>query len=380
MKNNSTFNKEQWKYTNINLFKNYSYNYIYDEVSSKTNKDIIQIINGRLKSKIYSNKKIIIESLKNILNKNPYNTKDKIDLINKNSANPFIKLNSKYYKDGVYIYIKDNTTIDKPVKIKNSVSLNRKKSFLNERILLVVGNNVSAKIFFEENLPNICSLNTVFQIFIGKNSNIDFIHNSQKTKTTQIYNLSANINSSSKLNIFPIDISGELIKKHYFIKLEESNSECNINALNMLNNNDHIDNYIQIEHCNNHTTSSTNQKNILSGNSTCVFYAKAIIHKKSHDSEANQKNNNLILSNKATIHSNPQLEIYNNDVKCSHGSTTGELDNEVLFYMQSRGLKFSKCKQLILNGFANEIIDNLTNEEIKTVLKQKITSWLLNVN
>ena len=97
-------------------------------------------------------------------------------------------------------------------------------------------------------------------------------------------------------------------------------------------------------------------------------------------SEINIHNNNIILSDNAIVHSNPQLEIHNNDVKCSHGSTTGKLDADALFYMRSRGIDLSECKKLILNGFANSVIDNIMNDKIKNKIKNKIDNWLLHVN
>ena len=180
--------------------------------------------------------------------------------------------------------------------------------------------------------------------------------------------------------MFPIDISGKLIKKNYFISLNEENSSIDYNSLNLLNNNNHIDNFVNVEHLNKHTYSSTNHKNILSGFSKSVFYNKAIINDNASNSEANQKNKNLMLSNKGVVHSNPQLEIYNNDVKCSHGSTTGEIDDEILFYMQSRGLKKTECKKIILYGFANEIINKIKNEKIENIIQKNINEWLNNVS
>ena len=132
-------------------------------------------------------------------------------------------------------------------------------------------------------------------------------------------------------------------------------------------------------HKNNHTFSSTNHKNILSEKSNGIFYTKAIIQNKSFNSQANQKNNNLMLSDTSVVHSTPQLEIYNYDVKCSHGSTTGEIDDETLFYMQRRGIKKQDCKKIILHGFANQILNHINKSTIKNEIEQKVNLWLNNV-
>ena len=257
---------------------------------------------------------------------------------------------------------------------------NKQKSFLNTRIFFSIGKNVEAKILINDNINSICYLNTLVEMFVEESSNIKIVHLSQKSKTTQIYNFVCSINQNSSLNINPIDITGKFIKKNYFISLNGENSNINFNSLNLVSDNNHIDNYINIDHLNHHTYSSTKHKNILQGSSKSIFYAKSIINKNSYLCEAVQKNNNLLLSDKAVVHSNPQLEIYNNDVKCSHGSTTGEIDEEILFYMQSRGLNKNECKKIILHGFANEITNLINDKMIEKKANQKIKKCLDHVS
>ena len=96
----------------------------------------------------------------------------------------------------------------------------------------------------------------------------------------------------------------------------------------------------------------------------------------SYNSEAHQNNNNLILSENALVHSNPQLMIYNDDVQCSHGSTTGKIDNDALFYLRSRGINFNEAKQILLNAFLNDIVDNVKNNDVNLELKNNINSWV----
>ena len=107
-----------------------------------------------------------------------------------------------------------------------------------------------------------------------------------------------------------------------------------------------------------------------------IFYSKSTINNNCTNSEAHQNNNNLILSKKATVHSNPQLMIHNDNVQCSHGSTTGKIDNDALFYLRSRGIDFIEAKRILLNAFLNNIIDNIKNEEINLIIKKKINSWV----
>ena len=120
-------------------------------------------------------------------------------------------------------------------------------------------------------------LNSVYEIYVDKNSIIDFIIESEKPKTTQIFNLGGEIKSDSTLNIYTINVSGKLLKNNYFINLNDKNSNFNYNSINLLDDKDYVDNYIEINHNNKHTMSNTNQKNILNGKSNSIFYSKRSI-------------------------------------------------------------------------------------------------------
>ena len=137
-------------------------------------------------------------------------------------------------------------------------------------------------------------------------------------------------------------------------------------------------NRIQINHNSSHTTSNLDYKIIADKISKSILFAKSIINKNSHHSEAYQKNKNLILSNKAIIHANPQLEIYNDDVQCSHGSATGQIDDEAIYYMRTRGINEKLAKELILNSFIDENIEKISNVKIQENIKRKIKKYLKN--
>ena len=372
--------KEQWKYTNINNFKNFKFDFLSKNINIKTQTDDIYIKNHNFTLSQNLNKSIIVKDLDKSIHSNEFNIKELLDKTSSSDLNPFINKNKQHYKNGILIHINDNSKIKNPIVIKCDMDENKQKSFLNTRIFFSIGRNVEAKILINDNINSICYLNTLVEMFIEESSNIKIVHLSQKSKTTQIYNFVCSINQNSSLNINPIDITGKFIKKNYFISLNGENSNINFNSLNLLSDNNHIDNYINIDHLNHHTYSSTKHKNILQGSSKSIFYAKSIVNKNSYLCEAVQKNNNLLLSDKAVVHSNPQLEIYNNDVKCSHGSTTGEIDEEILFYMQSRGLNKNECKKIILHGFANEITNLINDIMIEKKANQKIKKWLDHVS
>ena len=380
--NQTSYNiKEQWKYTNINNFREIGLKQNPQPLKPENNsKKNISIINNKYIQNNLKNCDIYLDNIDVSLKKNMFNCKNIFNKIIPKNNNEFILKNTDYYNSGIHMHVNDNTKINSPIIIQNITKTNQEKKYLNCRYLFTFGKNVSLKIIIKDTNFNKSYLNTVFEVFIDANSKIDFIIDSEKPKTTEIINLASKIKNNSTLNAYHLNLSGNLLKNNYFVNLIEENSNFNYNGINLLTNNNHVDNYIEINHLNKHTISSTNQKNILKGKSKGVFYTKAIINKNSMNSEAYQKNNNILLSPHANVYSNPQLEIYNNDVKCSHGSTTGELDYDSLFYLRSRGIDLKEAKKILLMGFLNEIIKPLDIKSYNSSINKKINNWLYNVN
>lgn len=381
LKNYNPIYDEQWKYTNIKNFSkfNLSSQKLYNKVDKKyADTDSIVIINNVLQNEQKLSPQINISSLKHAIKHNLNNCRSIFNQIIPNEKNKFILYNTAYFQTGNYFYFKQNSKIDEPIYINNIIEQTDSKSFFNNRFLFHFDKNCSAKIILTELNTSKISSNIIYELYLEKNSNIEFIIESNKPETTQILNFGSTINQDAMLKIFPIDISGKMIKNNYFINLKGKNSQCYYNGLNLLNGTNHIDNYIEINHNNKYTISHANHKNILNEKSSGVFYSKSTINKNSSNSEAHQKNNNLILSEKSMVHSNPQLMIYNNDVQCSHGSTTGEIDDEALFYLRSRGINLENAKIMLMHAFLNEIVNSLDNKNIKNDIQKKINSWIKN--
>ena len=369
--------EEIWKYTsskNFDKFKNLSNKKgnIEKYLNHHSDNDIL-IVNNRLINNPFN--QIKTNNLAETINDESI-----FNLIIPKNKNKFILYNTAYFNDGVTFQIPDNSHIQESLYINNIIDFNDINSYLNCRFLFTFGNNVNATIIIKDIDLSSAFLNIVYEVFVGENSKINFIIDSEKPNTTQIFNLGSEIKANSDLNIYTVNTSGKLLKNNYFINLNDINSSFNYNSINLLNNNDYVDNYIEIIHNNKHTISNTNQKNILSGKSNSVFYSKAIINQNGAKSEVIQKNNNILLSENANVHSNPQLEIYNDDVKCSHGSTTGQLDDEAIFYIRSRGISLKDAHKLLLNGFLNEFTSSILDSSFKENISKKINDWLSNVN
>ena len=386
--NTDSFNyNDYWEYTDIkkvkkifnhsNPINNDKQSQSLDEFPSFGNikNHILIFNNSKIKNNLL-NSDIIVNNISSAFKNNQLNCKKTFNKIIPNNKNEFILSNTAYFKKGFFLYVNDNAIIDNPIQINNIINSYSSNNLLNSRYLLHFGKNIKAQVIIKDCFMNNMNINNLIEINIDKNSSVDIVIDSEKKKNNQIMNLSANIKNDSQLNIYAIDISGELVRNNYYINLEYQNSTFNYSGISLLKANNHIDNFVEINHKNKNTFSASNQKNILRENSKSIFYSKSTIDKKSSNAEAQQNNKNMLLSKKATVHSNPQLEIYNNDVKCSHGSTTGELDEDMLFYLRTRGLSLNKAKKMLLEGFLNEFIDSIGNNEATKNLKNKINDWL----
>ena len=156
------------------------------------------------------------------------------------------------------------------------------------------------------------------------------------------------------------------------IHYDSSGGDCEINSLFIPNGSQHIDINTMVHHKNPHCYSRQLIKGVLGGNSTAVFRGLANVYKEARKTDARQNNKNLILSPSARVNSIPQLEIYDDDVKCSHGSTTGQIEQEALFYLQSRGINRKNAMELMVKGFANEVVDKVENQDIKEYIQNSL--------
>jgi Fe-S cluster assembly scaffold protein SufB len=158
--------------------------------------------------------------------------------------------------------------------------------------------------------------------------------------------------------------------------LKGEGANCAINGLTLSNDSQHLDNHIITDHQVPHCSSSQNFKTVLQDHSSGVFNGRTIVRKDAQKTDSSQSNKNLLLSKSALVNSNPQLEIYADDVKCAHGSSTGALDKDALFYLRSRGLDVLSAKALLVRGFATELLDIVKHDETRDFITDRFDSWL----
>lgn len=178
---------------------------------------------------------------------------------------------------------------------------------------------------------------------------------------------------------FTINIGGKMTRHDIHAELQGSNATCSFNGINLLKDKQHGDTTILIEHQAPHCNSNQFYRTILDDESRGVFQGKVHVHQIAQKTDGYQLANTLLLSDKAEMDTKPELEIYADDVKCSHGSTTGQLDDEPIFYLRSRGLSEAQARMLMIQAFASEVIDKVEDEDLANEIHERAEQWLQSV-
>ena len=287
---------------------------------------------------------------------------------------PFDLLNTAFTDSAMCIVLEKNTLVNSPIRIL-FISNGDRSIMVNPRINIDIGES-SSLTFIEQHVGDATSFFQNESVFITLENNAQLSHiriQSNSEFTQNMANLNVNQEYDSHYNFFQLVDGSKLGRSNICVQLDGKNAQCNINSLTLSKNNQHIDNNIMVNHNSPQTHSSQFVKSILFDTSTGVFNGRTVVHKNAQKITAHQTNKNLLLSKKAKMNSNPQLEIYADDVKCSHGSTTGQIDEDALFYLQSRGINKQDAMELMVTGFANEVLDKIPHPEIKKAIYTEFT-------
>ncbi len=372
---------EDWRFTNLSYLKNESFrisesqhtpNSILDISPYEVNGiDTIVIYNGHYQEKI-SSVPDGIQLMSGIEYIEQNNGK-----IESTEYSPFDHLNTAFMDIGMCFVVEPNTVVETPVRIL-FISNGENSVMVNPRVNIDLKES-STLTFIEHHVGDATSFFQNESVFLslGPNSFVDHVRiQSNSTGTLNIDNLVVNQEIDSHYSFFQFTVGGQLGRTNIHCELNGRGSECNLNGLTLLDEENHSDINIKINHFAPNCQSSQSFKSILRDNSSGVFNGRTVVSKGAQKTDARQSNKNLLLSKKAVMYSNPQLEINTDDVKCAHASTTGELDEEALFYLRSRGLDIQTSKALMIRGFALEELELVKNKNIFDYLINLFQSWL----
>lgn len=285
----------------------------------------------------------------------------------KSEVDGLVHLNTAMAVDGVFVYVPEGSALRKPIQIVNLVS-SSDDIFNQHRNLIVVEKNADVSIIICDHTlsPNHFLTNAVTEVYVGENAGFNIIrvqneHNNAAKITHTFIHQERNSRASSN----NITLHGGMIRNSTYHDLAGEGAESHSYGLYLTDKFQHVDTYVNVEHSSPKCTSNQLFKGVLDDASTAAFNGRILVKPGAQGTLAYQKNNNILLTDDAKMSAKPQLEIFADDVKCSHGATVGQLNEEALFYLQSRGINKKEARLMLMFGFAHEVLQNIGVEPLR---------------
>ena len=375
---------EDWRYTSVNKILKKQYVQFNEAEQLDLSNEIVPSLdafNIVLVNGVYSKElsdvnfpdEIVVDTFPKALEEHVSLIHSTFNGIAKNNEEVFTALNTSYFHEGVFIHIPKKVKLEKSIHV---IHVNTKSNVVSNVRLLIVADEFSevgvVQSFASVNAME-CLTNSVTEVFVKENAKvvIDKVQ-SEEPKNNLICTVQVNQKANSTFKINTATVSGDFVRNGVNIDVDGENCTSEMNGLHMQKGIQHVDNHTKISHLKPNCTSFELYKGVLSDKSTGVFNGKVIVAVDAQKIEAYQQNKNILLSREATMNAKPELEIFADDVKCSHGTTTGQFDEEAIFYLQTRGISKESAKKLLIEAFADEVIDKVDSEELRIWIKEKL--------
>lgn len=286
-----------------------------------------------------------------------------------NSADhAFVALNTAFLSDGAFVHIPKGVVVEQPIHLVYVSTAGEEPTVSHPRSLIIAGEASQSTILetYASISPDVYFTNAVTEIIGGENSVIDHYKLQQESEAAYHFSRTQlNLARSANFTSHSLLFGAALTRNEVSARLDGEGIECVVNGLYMTGGSQHVDNHMLIDHAKPHCNSHELFKGILDGKSNGVFSGKIIVRQDAQKTDAKQSNKNLLLSGTASIDTQPQLEIFANDVKCTHGATIGQLDAEAIFYLRARGISEREARGLLTYAFANDIVERVKIAEVK---------------
>ncbi|MBE0641111.1 MAG: Fe-S cluster assembly protein SufD, partial [Bacteroidales bacterium] len=287
-------------------------------------------------------------------------------------------LNTAFAQDGLFIYVPEGVSVEKPVQIINLIDL-KENFFVQPRNLIVLEKGASLKLIHcDHSLRHKESLiNNLSEFYVGEGANLDHYKiqnkdNSSTLVTTTFFHQE----KDSRMSTNTIVLHGGVVRNNTSVKLAGQQAEANILGLYLVDREQHVDTHVFVDHAVPHCMSNEMFKGILDDQASGVFNGHILVRRDAQKTLAYQNNRNLLLTDKARIHTKPHLEIYADDVKCSHGATVGQLDPEAMFYLRTRGIGEHAARMLLMYAFAAEVIGKISIQALRERIDELVAKRL----
>ncbi len=383
--------EEAWKYTSLNsLLKN-----DYSIYSNKERNVELQNVRKYFLHEIDTYKIVFVDGVYNSFLSET--THDSLDVclmssaLNKSKYKPIIEtyfnkiaksdsltsLNTAFTKEGAYIHIPAHKEVEKPIEIINFSTGNEAAMFLQPRNLIVVGENAHVQIIerHQSLSSNEVLTNSVTEIFAEKRAYVDYYKIQNDVETASLIdNTFISQQRDTVCRVHTFSFGGNLVRNNLNYYQNGEHCDSTLKGITILEGNQHVDHNTLVHHIAPNCESHQDYKGLFAESSTGVFNGKIIVEKDAQKTDAFQQNNNILIDDKATINAKPQLEIFADDVKCSHGCTIGQFDEDALFYLRSRGIGLKEARALLMYAFANTVLESVKIPELKVRINKLIAN------
>ena len=384
---------EDWRFTNLADFssKSYSLNNKASDIFDKSLipeilKDIdghfIILVNGKLVE--YSSDNFQVYDLSKMLQEDECSFKNLIkgNFSDKNQDFSFF-LNSAFLDRGCFIEIDSSINVEKPIIILNFFDNNAEMSLVNHRNIISISTSSSVKIieysFAVNDIDYFSNKSTFF--YLNDNSKVEHLSVDDGSKNSNIFsNIKIKQGRDSNFTTDTILIGGKLFRNNVHPILNGEGSNSNVLGLYLSKDSQLMDNYMFVEHAKAHCDSRQLYKGLLNDDSKGVFHGRILVHNEAQKTDAKQTNRNLLLSNTAQVDTKPQLEIYADDVKCTHGATTGQIDKEALYYLRARGINEDLARIMMIRSFTEEVLEFISDDILLGLHKKVVERWFVESN
>ncbi len=282
--------------------------------------------------------------------------------------------------DGAYLYIPEGAVIETPIEIlfisagdASSVAMSQ------ARTLIVAGERSQVRVVetYAALRGGTYFTNAVTEVFAGENAVVDHYKVQQEgLEAFHVATMQINAQRSANVSTHSFSLGGKLVRNDVNAVLDGEGAEVTLNGLYLADGDRLVDNHTVIDHAKAHCPSHEIYKGIIGGKARAIFNGKIIVRQDAQKTDAKQTNRALLLSDSASINTKPQLEIFADDVKCTHGATIGQLDEEAIFYLRARGLTHFEARDLLIHAFAGEVIDRVKIEDLRRGLEAELYAQL----
>lgn len=383
---------EAWKYTRVTAiaqkhfprttnFSTEKFSLIREKYATYLQHDIcLVLIDGLFSadlSKLPSLPGVTLNSLNLTINDNASKLKQYLGASCQQQPTPFVLMNSAWIADGAYLEIADDIQLTHPIHILHISTIDNQAHY--PRNFFYLGQRASANLVQHYLYLNDQTYftNTVTEVILAEHAVLNHVQLQQQSKhALHIDKVYVQQAAHSHYQSHQFSFGGLLARADIQVNLADIAAKAELYGLYMASQRQHLDHHTQIDHWISDGVSREHYKGILDDQSRAVFNGKVLVHPQAQHTDAEQKNANLLLSRHAEIDTKPELEIYANDVKCSHGATVGQLDEEALFYLEARGLDKTIAQGLLIYAFANEMLCKLESKALQQLVQHTLLQHL----